>query len=79
MARNYNNGLDYITEVDESRYDDEVFYESSFLTVADDDENAEEFVEPDDEFDDDDVAWWEDDADLEMGFDPYEGTYTWDC
>ena len=22
---------------------------------------------------------WEEDLDLEMGFDPYEGCYTWDC
>lgn len=26
--------------------------------------------------DDDD---WDDDPDLEMGFDPYEGCYSWDC
>lgn len=22
---------------------------------------------------------WDDDPNLEMGFDPYEGGYTWDC
>lgn len=32
----------------------------------------EEVFEPEDEWDDDD-------PDLEVGFDPYEGGYTWDC
>ena len=31
------------------------------------------------EYEDDDFDQYCDDASLEMGFDPYEGTYTWDC
>lgn len=34
----------------------------------------EEFLDEEDEED-----WDEEPADLEMGFDPYEGGYTWDC
>ena len=30
-------------------------------------------------FDDDDIDDVEEPIDLEVGFDPYEGGYTWDC
>lgn len=36
--------------------------------------------EDDEDWDDDpDEEEYESDDDLEMGFDPYEGGYTWDC
>lgn len=36
--------------------------------------------EDDEDWDDDSyVEEYESDDDLEMGFDPYEGGYTWDC
>lgn len=36
--------------------------------------------EDDEDWDDDSYAEeYESDDDLEMGFDPYEGGYTWDC
>ena len=36
-------------------------------------------VDPE-EFEEDEEEDWDDEpSDLEMGFDPYEGCYTWDC
>lgn len=39
----------------------------------------EEDFEEEEEESEDDSYFWGDDADMEMGFDPYEGCYSYDC